>query len=200
MRMRIDLWLLIEQPDQRITMNFKKMSRRVLIAFGIVASASSAMAQSTATTNGTATATIVRPITLTASRDLAFGNVVPGATTGTMVLTAASSTVASVTGGVTKPGTQVGTVTSAQFDVGGEGGFTYSITLPASAATITSAASDTMTVDTFTSSIVVTAGALSGSIGSAGTQTFYVGGTLHVAANQNPGDYTGTFAVTVAYN
>jgi hypothetical protein len=181
-------------------MNFKKMSCRVLIAFGFVASATGAMAQSSATANGTATATIVRPITLAAARDLAFGNVVPGATIGTMVLTAASSTAASVTGGVTKPGTQVGTVSSAQFNVGGEGGFTYTITLPSSAATITSAASDTMTVDTFTSSIVVTAGALSNALGAAGTQTFYVGGTLNVGINQAPGNYTGTFPVTVAYN
>jgi hypothetical protein len=180
-------------------MNFKKMSCRVLIALGILATAGGAMAQSSATTNGTATATIIRPITLAASRDLAFGNVVPSAALGTMVLTAASSTAASVTGGVTKPGTQVGTVTSAQFDVGGEGGFTYTITLPGSAATITSG-SDTMTVGTFTSSIVVTAGALSNAIGAAGLQTFYVGGTLNVGANQNPGNYTGTFGVTVAYN
>lgn len=180
-------------------MNFKKMSCRVLIALGVLASAGGAMAQSSATTNGTATATIVRPITLAATRHLAFGNVVPGATVGTVVLTAASTTAASVSGGVTQPGTQAGTVTSAQFDVGGEGGFTYTITLPVSAATITSG-SDTMTVDTFTSSIVVTAGALSNALGAAGTQTFFVGGTLNVGVNQNPGNYSGTFPVTVAYN
>lgn len=180
-------------------MNFKKMSRRVLIAFGIVASASSAMAQSSATASANATATIIRPITLTAQRDLAFGAVVPGAAVGTMVLTAASTTVASVTGGVTQPGTQSGAVSSAQFKVDGEGGFTYSITLPASAATITDGASHNMTVDTWTSDIGAT-GTLSNALGAAGTQTFYVGGTLHVAATQVAGNYTGTFSVTVAYN
>jgi Domain of unknown function (DUF4402) len=183
--------------------NFSKYSRRLLIAAGLVVSATGALAQSSATATGTATATIIRPITMTAPVHLAFGNVVPGASPGTLVLAATSGTpTPTVTGGVTQPGTQIGTVTAAEFDVAGEGGFTYTITLPTGAATISDSSSDVMTVDTWTSSIATTAGAghLSGTAGNAGAQVFYVAGTLHVAANQAPANYTGTFSVTVAYN
>ena len=182
--------------------SFSKYSRRLLIAAGLALAAGGAFAQSSATTTANATATVIRPITVVSSADLAFGNVVPGASLGTLVVAATSGTpTATASGGVTQPGTQFGTITAAKFDVGGEGGFTYTITLPTGAATISDAgAVDSMTVDNFTSSIVVTAGALSNAIGSAGTQTFYVGGTLNVAANQPPSNYTGTFSVTVAYN
>lgn len=181
-------------------MNFTKISRRVLIAFGLVASATGAMAQSSATATGNATATVIRPITLASSVDLAFGSVVPSGAAGTLALTAASPAVPTAVG-VTQPGTQAGAVTAAVFDVGGEGSFTYSITLPAAPATITGPAAATMTVDTFTKSAVAgVLGTLSGAAGAAGAQSFYVGGTLHVGANQAPGSYSGTFSVTVAYN
>lgn len=181
-------------------MNFKKMSGRVLIALGFVASATGAMAQSSATANGTATANVVRPITLAASRDLAFGNVVPGVAAGTLAVAGTLAGLQTAAGGVTQPGTQQGTVTSAQFDVTGESSFTYTITIPVAAVTINDAGVNTMTVDTWTSSIATTAGAgvLSGA--SPGLQTFYVGGMLHVAGGQAPGAYSGTFSVTVAYN
>jgi hypothetical protein len=202
MRMQVDLWLLIEQPLLKgLTMNkFKKMSCRLLIAFGFVAGATGAMAQSSATASANATANVIRPITLTKNVDLAFGNVVPAAGAGTMVLPATSGTpTATFTSGVTQPGTtQHGTVTAAKFTAGGEGSFTYSITLPASAATLVGPAlSVDMTVDTWT---VSTAGTLSGTAGTGGTEIFYVGGTLNVGAAQAPGGYTGTFSVTVAYN
>ena len=177
---------------------FSRIARRVLVVFGLVAVSSGAWAQSSATGTANATATVVRPITISSSVDLAFGNVVPGATAGTLTLTAASSTAATAGGGVTQPGTQVGTVTAAKFDVAGEGGLTYSITLPSSAATINGPSAATMTVDTFTSDIA--SGTLSGALGAAGSQSFYVGGKLHVGANQAAGNYTGTFSVTVAYN
>jgi len=177
---------------------FSRIARRVAVVLGLVAASSGVWAQSSATGTANATATVVRPITISSSVDLAFGNVVPGAAVGTLTLTAASSTVATAAGGVTQPGTQVGTVTAAKFDVAGEGSLTYSITLPAAAATISDTASHNMTVDTWTSDIA--SGTLSGSLGSAGTQSFYVGGKLHVGANQAAGNYTGTFSVTVAYN
>jgi hypothetical protein len=183
-----------------MTHDLKKFTRRLLIAVGLVASATGAMAQSSATATANATATVIRPITLASTVDLAFGNVVPSVAGGTLALTAASPAVPTATG-ISQPGTQTGTVTAAVFNVGGEGAFTYTITLPASASTLNGSVSGTMTVDTFTSSAVSgTLGTLSGSAGAAGTQSFYVGGTLHVGSNQAPGAYTGTFSVTVAYN
>ena len=116
--------------------NFSKYSRRLLIAAGLVVSASGAFAQSTATNTANATATVIRPITVSSSVDLAFGNVVPSVAGGTLALSAASPAIPTAAG-ITQPGTQTGTVTAAVFNVGGEALYTYSITLPASAATIT---------------------------------------------------------------
>lgn len=181
---------------------FNNLSRRLLIAAGLAAAATGAVAQSSATGTANATATIIRPITVSSSADLAFGNVVPGASAGSLVIAATSGTPTQTpAGGVTQPGTQRGTITAAKFDVAGEGALTYTITLPAGAATITDGTNN-MTVDTWTSSIATTAGAglLSGTSGNAGTQTFYVGGKLNVGANQAAANYTGTFSVTVAYN
>ena len=179
---------------------FSTIARRVVVVLGLVAASSGAWAQSSATTSANATATVVRPITIGSTVDLQFGNIVAGAG-GTLALSAASPPVPTITGGVTQPGTQTGTVAAAVFNVGGEGGMAYSITLPSSAATLTGSVSGTMTVDTFTTSAVSgTLGTLSSTLGSAGTQSFYVGGVLHVGANQNPGNYSGTFTVTVAYN
>ncbi|MCK4857239.1 MAG: DUF4402 domain-containing protein [candidate division Zixibacteria bacterium] len=141
---------------------------------------------------GSANAAIIADITLTKTADMNFGDVIAGATLGTVVLTAAASPERSVTGG-TELGNST-SVSSATFTVGGEGTSTYSITLPTSDVTITSGENE-MTVNTFTSSPSGT-GLLSG-----GTQTLYVGATLNVAADQASGsNYTGSFNVTVAYN
>jgi hypothetical protein len=203
--LQVDLWLLIEQPLFKglVMMKFSKYSWRLLIAAGLVVSTTGAFAQSSATATGTATANVIHPITLTASRPLAFGNVVPGAALGTLVIAGTSGGAQSFTGGVTQPGGQKGTVSSAQFDVSGEGTYTYTITIPTAAVTISDGnAPDDMTVDTWTSSIATTAGAgvLNGALGAVGTQSFFVGGTLNVGAAQAAGSYTGSFSVTVAYN
>jgi hypothetical protein len=200
--MQVDLWLDRTTSLKGLTMtfDFKMTLRRLLVAVGLVAGATGAMAQSSATANGNATATVIRPITLNSTVDLAFGSVVPSVAGGTLALSAASPAVPTATG-ITQPGSQAGIVTAAVFNVGGEATFTYSITLPSSAATITDSASHNMTVDGFSSSAVSgTLGTLNGTAGNAGTQSFYVGGTLHVGSNQAPGNYTGTFSVTVAYN
>ena len=58
---------------------------------------------------------------------------------------------------------------------------------------------ETMTVDTFTSTLSGTGLVVTGTlVGTGGS--FKVGGKLHVAADQTPGSYTGTFMVTAAYN
>ncbi len=71
-------------------------------------------------------------------------------------------------------------------------GQTYSITLPSSA-TLTSGG-NTMTVDTYTDD----AGATPTLPG--GSDTFNVGATLNVGADQAKGSYSGTFLVTVNYD
>ena len=149
-----------------------------------------------ATASATATATIVAPIGIANSVDMNFGNVAVSTSLGTVVLTPAGTR--TVTGGVTLP-VVTGTVAAAEFDVTGEGTYTYSITLPSGDYTITNttgAGAETMAVNTFTSTPITT-GTLSG-----GTQTLTVGATLNVTGSQVAGVYTNAtgFDVTVNYN
>lgn len=161
----------------------------LLIGFSTAAHAQSATAA--------ATAFIVTPITLTQVTDLEFGNIIPSASAGTVVLSPAGVRTPT---NVTLPPTS-GTVTAASFTVGGTPAFTYSITLPAAATTISNGA-QTMTVDNWTSDPTPT-----GTIGGGGTQVLNVGATLNVGANQVSGSYSsgnaggsGDFTVTVNYN
>lgn len=174
------------------------MKKLILSLFAIVMMGSFSnrvVAQTSATTSdATATATIIAPITISHSgTDMNFGNVIKGA--GTVVLLPAGTR--SVTGDTKLPGAGgAGTVTAAVFTVGGEGSYTYSITLPSSAYTITETGGDDMTVTTFTSTPSGT-GTLS-----SGSQTLNVGATLNVSADQASGVYENStgFDVTVAYN
>jgi len=163
-------------------------------ALVLLASSSSAFSQATA--SATASATIVTPISITKDVDMNFGNLAVSATTaGTAILTTAGAV--SGTLGVTPTVTTPGPVAAASFTVTGEDGYTYAITLPATAHTITSGA-NTMTVTAFVSNPAATgSGTLAG-----GTQTLNVGATLNVAAGQPAGLYVSTtpFDVTVNYN
>lgn len=166
------------------------MKRLFVISIVMLAFTAATFAQ--ASTTATATATIITPIAISNTADMDFGNVASSATAGTVVLTPAGAR--STTGGVTLPAT-IGTVSAATFDVTGESGFTYAITLPGVATTITSGG-NTMTVGTWTSNPSGT-GTLTG-----GTSTLTVGATLNVGINQPAGTYvSGTpFTVTVNYN
>lgn len=153
-----------------------------------------ALAQmNTANTTADANATIIAAIGISRTAHMNFGSVVAGGTLGTVVLSAGASPTRTGTGGTTLGSAT--SVSSAIFAVTGEPSNTYAITLPSSPVTINDGGANDMTVDTFTSSPSGT-GTLDGS----GAQTLYVGATLHVAANQPTGVYTGTFTVTVTYN
>ncbi len=147
-----------------------------------------------------ATAKIIGSLTITKDGttstfgDLAFGSIVPNATGGTVVINPFA--------GVRTPsGVQVisSTYGPAAFTLSGESNATYAVTLPSSTTITKTGGTETMTVDTFTSTLsgagLVVTGTLVGTGGS-----FKVGGKLHVAADQTPGSYTGTFTVTAAYN
>lgn len=144
-----------------------------------------------ASDDGTATATIVIPITITATQDLAFGKINANGG-GTVVIATDGSR--SVGGGDVALVTTGSVETQAQFTVTGVDGATYAITLPGAPIDIENANNETMSVGTFTSDPNGT-GTLTG-----GTETLNVGGTLTVGAAQDPGDYTGDFTVTVEYN
>jgi hypothetical protein len=150
------------------------------------------MAQNSADATANATATIITPISIKKTADLLFGKIVKSDDGGTVVIDTEGNAVYS---GVTEFANNIN-VSAAQFTVKGNAGNTYSILLPTSI-TISETGGATMTVDNFTSSPDETAG---GIIASNGTQTLSVGATLNVGADQTPGEYTGSFDVTVSYN
>ena len=171
-------------------MNLQKL---FIVSLLIVVFTTNTFSQATAT--ATASATIIAPITITNAVDMNFGNVaIQAETAGTAVIAPAGTRTR--TAGVTLPGT-TGTFTQASFTIGGEGVYTYAITLPSADYTITDPSSAAMMiVNTFTSTPSGTG------ILTAGAQTLNVGATLNVSAAQAPGVYTNAtgFDVTVNYN
>lgn len=167
-----------------------------LAAAALTAIAAPAMAQSSATQSTNATVKIVQPITLTKDADLAFGTVVkPTSGSNTVTISTGSDTPALTGAGDAALATS--TTSRAAFTVGGEGGQTFSITVPASVNMTRSGGSETLAV-TLTASGAT--GTLSGSMGSAGSTTFTVGGAFTVASTTLSGNYSGAFNTTVAYN
>lgn len=142
----------------------------------------------TDTAMGSATATVVAPIELEhdAGATLSFGSFVAGGG-GTVIVSPAGA--GSVTGDVVFVTESANTADS--FTVSGDAGRSFSIA--ASGGSVDTTGGDTMAFTT-------TVSAASGTLDASGNGTFKVGGTLTVAADQAPGDYTGEYEATVAYN
>jgi hypothetical protein len=165
----------------------------VLGGMGLVGNAYAAIG------TGTANATVVRPITITASS--------PNLRFGSFATSAAGQTVAIATDGTQTltgalgVGTAQNAFGAASFTVGGEGSLTYAITLPTTTdiTTGTGITGEVMAVSSFVSNPTGT-GVLSGTTGTAGTQTLLVGATITTVASQVAGIYAGTFNVSVDYN
>ena len=169
----------------------RNLSVKILAVLGLalitVTGAQATVSGASATAS--ATADIIAPIAIIniSGSTLAFGQIVPVAAGTVTVATDGTRTFSGVQIVPASP------TTAAQFQVTGNPNNTFSITLPAS--TTISSGTNNMTVDAFTSNPTST-----GTLDNTGNKTLNVGGTLHVAANQAIGHYTGTFAVTVAYN
>jgi hypothetical protein len=157
-----------------------------VLALAIAATGSAIAAEDTAV----ATGTVIAPIQVTKTADLVFGSFAAGAAGGTVTISTGGAR--GKTGDVVLSGTAGA---AAKFDVTGEGGMTYSITLAPTPLT-RSGGTETMA---FTAESDITSGALAG-VGAAGAQSFFVGGVLTVGAGQVPGTYTGSVKATVAYN
>ena len=148
---------------------------------------------------GTANATVVRPITISASNpNLRFGSFSTSAAGQTVKMDTAGTRTLSGALGV---GTGQSAFGAASFAVGGEGALTYAITLPTTTHITTGAGgpAETMATSLFTSNPTGT-GLLSGTANTTGTQTVLVGATITTVASQATGIYTGIFSVTVDYN
>ena len=164
--------------------------KKLLIAAAaatIISTPAFAAPTNTDSADGSATATVVAPITLTHVEGavLNFGAFTAGGG-GTVVVTRAGN--GSETGEVVAV---AGSTNSAdQFSVSGDADRVFTISTD-----------DGSVSDGNGNSMDFTTNAPArGTLDSSGAATFNVGGTLTVGADQVPGDYNGTYNATVTYN
>jgi len=147
--------------------------------------------------NVTANAAIVRPNTLIKTDDLDFGTLVSGSTGGTVSINAVTGA-RTTTGGVTPVG--AGTQ-RAVFQ--GTGGILLITVSGSTSVTLARAGGGATPMTASLVRAASTSGGgialLGGTLLPSGVQTYYIGGTLTVPANQPEGDYSGTFTLTVNY-
>jgi hypothetical protein len=168
------------------------------LALATVGFASSASAATT--DNAQVTAEILSTLSILAvSGDsvLDFGQIADAGLTG-------NSTVAVSAAGVRSCGANLacsGTVNAPSFTVAGLAGSVVAVTLPTSAVLtlppgpVPAGMDSDLSVGSFTTNLAANPVTLA-----TGTTTFSMGGTLTVSPLQAPGTYTGTVAVSVAYN
>lgn len=164
----------------------RTLSKAALVAIVGIAGFSASQADAAGAT-GNASLTVAAPLTITETTALTFGSVTVGSTGGTIVVTAGGAT--SYTGDVASFGGTSGT--AALFTLGGEGGASYTVSAMTSALGLTGPGT-AMPLGTFTNNA-------GGTLGGAGSDTFNVGATLTVNADQAAGSYTGTYTFTVDY-
>ncbi len=164
-----------------------------------VASASAALCAPAyaADMNGTVNAAVVRPNTLIKTDDLDFGTLISGATGGTVTINPVTNA-RTTSGGVTP----VGSATQrAVFQ--GTGGILLITVSGSTSVTLTRAGGGAAPMTASLVRAASTSGGgialLGGTLLPSGVQTYYIGGTLTVPANQPEGDYSGTFTLTVNY-
>ena len=162
--------------------------------------ASGAMAAANSSSDtANVSATIIQPITVQKTQDLAFGTIVkPSSASSTVTLTAAATPVRTVTGsdGIALAST---TPTDGKFTVTGEGGQSFTLSIPASI-NMSGPSSSSITVTTSNDAGCTSACALSGSLGSPGTLSFNVGGSFTLPSTQTTGLYSGSVTATATYN
>ncbi len=146
--------------------------------------------QTQATASFTASATIIQPIGITTTANMNFANL-DAKSGGTVILTPESTRTS--TGGVSLSDNTA--ISAAAFEVTGEDGFSFSITLPQNEYKLSNG-SENMIIKDFTSSLA------DGGYVSGGSRIIKVGATLNVNPNQTPGVYNSQnpMNVTVNYN
>jgi hypothetical protein len=170
----------------------RNFTKTLILAIMMITFTANAFSQFSANTTANATATVVTPIAIAKTADLAFGTFTVGIVGGTVQVTTAPARNASAD--ITVLGTS--TFSPAAFNVTGTTGATYAITLPANGTVTIANGGNTMAVDNFVSNPAV--GSNPALV--AGPNALVVGATLTVGASQVAGPYTGTFSVTVGYN
>lgn len=176
------------------------LHKAAVSALGLLAVAGWITAAQAKTSSGLAKTVVVSRLSFLNAEELEFGSLLAGTTAGTV--TVSPSGIRTKTGGVTLVG---GLVQPARFAGRGSLNQTILISLTASPSTLQRVGgTETMTLDQVTigstPTAVLTARPQSFRIGSpTGVFNFPIGARLNVNANQVPGDYAGTFTVTLNY-
>lgn len=171
------------------------MKKTILFAAAVVGTLSAGQAfaaPNSSSATADASSTIIQPVTIAKSNDLAFGRIVkPASGTGSVAIANTADSV-SATGAVALSGI---TTSRAKFTISGEGGQSVSIAVPASV----TMSNGTDTLDVTLAGDLGTSTTLSGALGDTGTASLNVGGSFSLASTTKTGVYTGTFQVDVAY-
>jgi hypothetical protein len=167
-----------------------KIFAKILAGAGTLAAISLSAPAEAATATAQVNASVIKPLGLTSTRDMAFGSLLLG--TGTWSNETVSIT---QTGTLTCPTdvTCSGTVTSALFKVSGSNNMTVSISAPD--VTMVNAANSSQTIVMHPNAPASVAVNNSGPNGA----TFGVGGSMTLSSTTPDGDYSGTLTVTVNY-
>lgn len=179
---------------------------RVALATGWLVAACAANDARAASSHatGTATATVIRPLSVTALADMDFGTIthLPGVS-GTVTVNPGTAG-ASFAGGTSAvcTGSGCGIAHAARFAVSGEPQRNYAIQLPGTvtatgAATQTGAIAPPLTISGLT--LRTTGGGSVPRLDASGTGGFEVGGTITLPADLPPARYRASFAVIVSY-
>ena len=150
----------------------------------------SSLSMGQATANFTASVTIIQPVGITTTTNMDFANL-DAKTGGEVILT--PDNIRITNGGVEIA--EGGQVSAASFEVTGQSGFTFAITLPQDQYLLTNG-NENITIRDFTSNFEGAA------ILAHGSKRFSIGATLDIKPNQTPGNYVSQepLNVTVNYN
>ena len=170
---------------------------RLSLLATLIATATFSSGAFAATVNGTANATALIPISITAPTALNFGSFATSAaaTAGTIMLTSAGAR--TVSGGTVLSGGATGT--AGVFTITGSGSAGFAVTYPAGATTLTGTTAGVTAVFGTVAGAGATYGVGSANL-TAGSFTLNVGGILTVPAAVAAGSYSGTYPVIVEYN
>lgn len=169
----------------------------IIMMAGFTTKSMAQLNSSTSTTaNPTAVAArVVSALTITESASLHFGTMTRPTDISTVTVSAAGSRSKS---GTVELLSQTPTFHQAGYTVAGDINAFYTINVPTTEVKIYDGVThdNDMVVDSWTTTKNLNKSQLS----AAGADTFGVGATLNLAANQPSGLYTGTFSITVMYN
>lgn len=171
--------------------------------FGIAATGNSGPATSgfvvslpAGSSNGSAHANVLRPLSLSKVSDLSFGGIAaPSSGSATVTFSAVDAALeVTGTGARALSGTSA---TLAQYTVTGEGGQSFSIDMDAETPVVLAGpGSLSVTLNSNADASPV----LSGSVGTEGSYSFRVGGSFSLSHDTPAGAYSGDFVVMVLYN